>query len=120
MSIAAAHSAAFYREVALAQCVWAIEDAGGFPAPIANGTKRAMPFWSSESRANKIVENVTAYKGFKPVPIPWSTFCERWIPGLTHDGYLAGINWSGSSATGFDVEPEQVRRNVESVLNASV
>lgn len=117
MSIAAAHAAAFYREVAKSNVVWSIKDGGGFPAPIANGRQRAMPFWSSESRALYIVQNVAAYRGFTPIPIQWQAFCERWVPGLVRDGLLAGVNWSGSSASGYDVAPTDLKRNVEALRN---
>jgi len=115
MSIASAHAAEFYREVAASGVVWGIKDSGGFPAPIAIEQQRAMPFWSSESHALAVIRNVSAYSGFTPVPIQWEVFCERWVPGLTHDGLLAGINWSGPAASGFDIEPSELRRNVEAL-----
>ena len=113
MSIVAAHADAFYREVAKFGVVWSIKDPNGFPAPIATGGNRAMPFWSSESRALAVIQGVPAYSGFVPVPIEWRVFCERWIPGLTQDSLLVGINWSGASASGFDIPPSDVQHNVE-------
>jgi len=115
MSIAPAHSAAFYSEVALSGIVWGIRDSNGYPAPVNNDGKRAMPFWSSESRALAVIQNVPAYRSFTPVAIEWQTFCERWVPGLTNDGLVMGINWSGSRATGFDVEPAVVKEGVEAL-----
>lgn len=119
MSIAATHAAEFYREVAESGVVWGIKDASGFPAPITNEGKRAMPFWSSESRALVVVRSVSAYGGFTPVPIEWQVFCERWVPGLVRDGLLAGVNWSGPMASGFDIEPPDLQRNVEAILNGT-
>jgi hypothetical protein len=116
MSISAAQASQFYREVAESGIVWGIRDIGGFPAPIGTDGQRAMPFWSSESRASNVIRNVPAYRDFKPEPIKWQVFCERWVPGLVKDGLLAGINWSGESATGFDVQPVDLKRIVE-VLN---
>ncbi|MFC2974688.1 DUF2750 domain-containing protein [Azotobacter bryophylli] len=113
MSIAASHASEFYREVAESGRVWGIKDTGGFPAPINSDGSRAMPFWSSESRALKVIHGVPAYNSFVPVAIEWSIFCERWVPGLVRDGLLAGVNWSGLSAKGFDVSPTHLQRNVE-------
>ena len=113
MSISTAHAAEFYREVAAFGVVWAIKDSGGFPAPQGNDGARAMPFWSSESRALSTIRNVSAYQGFAPVAIEWAVFCERWVPGLIRDGLLAGINWSGATAKGFDISPADLERNVE-------
>ncbi|MBQ1782352.1 MAG: DUF2750 domain-containing protein [Gammaproteobacteria bacterium] len=117
MSIAAANAATFYREVAEAGVIWSIKDASGFPAPVASGGNRAMPFWSSESRALSVISGVPAYSGFNPVPIQWQIFCDRWVPGLTGDNLLAGVNWSGSSASGFDISPNELKRNVEALRN---
>ena len=119
MSINAAHAAEFYREVAKSGVVWGIKDAGGFPAPIASDDRRAMPFWSSESRALAIVHSAPAYSGFSPIPIEWQVFCERWVPGLVSDGLLAGINWSGARVSGFDIEPTGLQRNVEGLRNGT-
>lgn len=117
MSIAAPNAAMFYREVAASRVVWAIRDSGGFPAPMNTDSKRAMPFWSSEGRAREIIANVKAYEGFRPEPIPWETFAQRWIPGLTKDGILAGLNWAGSNASGYDIEPTELERNILALFN---
>ena len=116
MTIAAPNAAVFYREVAASRVIWAIQDSGGFPAPVNGDKKRAMPFWSSESRALKIIANVKAYEGFRPESIPWETFARRWIPGLTKDGILAGLNWAGPTATGYDVEPRELEQNIHALL----
>ncbi len=119
MSIAAVHASSFYAEVAKSGVVWGIKDDGGFPAPIGSGGRRAMPFWSSESRASLVIQNVPAYEGFKPVPISWSEFSARWIPGLIKDRLLAGINWSGKNASGFDISPVELEKNVEALRNGT-
>jgi hypothetical protein len=31
-------------------------------------------------------------------------FRDRWIPDFTKDGAKIGVNWSGSRATGFDID----------------
>jgi len=115
MSIVPAHAAAFFREVAESGVVYS----GGFPAPVAAGGKRAMPFWSSESRALAVIRSVPAYSSFTPVAIEWSVFCQRWVPGLTSDSFLVGVNWSGASASGFDLEPSDVQNNVEVLRNGT-
>lgn len=112
MSISSAHAAAFYKEVAQNCSLWTIRDEGGFPAPINSNGKRAQPFWSSKTRAEKMIATVPAYSGFVLLELELEAFLERWVPGLTKDGILVGLNWSGGSATGFDVEPEQVSRNI--------
>lgn len=111
VSTSAAQADAFYREVVNRGEVWAIRDVDGFPAP-ESSDRRAMPFWSEESRALKIVERVQAYQGFEVVSLPLDVWRSRWLPGLAKDGLLVGLNWSGTSATGYDVDPADVEANL--------
>lgn len=117
MTQSASQAWAFYREVAAERTLWTVEDDFGYPAPKTADGHRAQPFWSSQSRAAKIVAEVAAFKAFSPVEIPWDEFCERWVPGLTKDGLLVGVNWSGPRATGFDMKPEHLRRNVQALID---
>jgi hypothetical protein len=116
MSQAASQAWAFYREVAKTRVVWTVRDEGGFPAPMNPEGKRAQPFWSSRSRVERIIESVPAYSGFEPYEISWADFCAKWIPGFVRDGLLVGVNWSGKRAVGYDLEPENLVRSVEAVI----
>jgi len=78
-----------------------------------------MPFWSSSSRARKIIANAPAYAGFEPIEIGWHEFRDKWLPGLAEDGFLVGINWSGKKAKGYDLEPHEVKTNVEAIIALS-
>ncbi|WP_041840662.1 DUF2750 domain-containing protein [Actinoplanes friuliensis] len=108
MSLSAAHSAAFRREVPQEGRVWSIRDSVGHPAPKDSRGNRAMPFWSKQSRAKRVVGAVPAYQGFAVVEIPVSDFLDSWLPGLQRDGLLVGVNWAGARATGYDMAPTQV------------
>jgi hypothetical protein len=113
MSQSASQAAAFYRDVAAGRRLWTIKDDGGFPVPLTSGGVRAQPFWSSLSRVERIIQTVPAYAGFRPHELSWEVFRDRWIPGMTRDGLRVGVNWSGASATGYDLEPAAVQRAVE-------
>ena len=113
MSQSASQAAAFYREVAQAKAVWTVRDDGGYPAPLNGSGERAQPFWSSLKRAEKIIATVPAYRLFQPVEISWSDFTAKWVPGLAQDKIMVGVNWTGMRATGYDLPPEDVKRNVE-------
>ncbi len=112
MSQAASQAAAFYKEVAKTRKVWTIRDKNGFPAPKDSEGIRAQPFWSSLSRAQKIIKTVPAYSGFEPFEISWKEFSEKWVPKLSENGFLVGVNWSGKRALGYDLKPEDVKKNV--------
>jgi len=106
--------------VAKTGVVWTIKDEGGFPAPKTSSGQRAHPFWSSRSRVERIIKNVPAYVGFEPVEISWADFERAWVPGMEKDGLLIGVNWSGPRATGYDIEPTQLRDSVRAMLNEPV
>lgn len=112
MTTSAAQAAAFYREAVRESRVWGVRDDGGFPAPLATSGHRAMPFWSLRSRAERIIATVPAYGTFVPAEIPLDEFRSAWLPGLERDGLQVGVNWSGSGATGYDVLPHEVERNL--------
>jgi len=113
MSQSASQAAVFYRDVAGSRRLWTIKDDGGFPAPLTSDGVRAQPFWSSLSRVEHIIQTVPAYAGFRAHELSWDVFRDRWVPGMTRDGLRVGINWSGTRATGYDLEPAAVQRAVE-------
>ena len=108
MSLSAAHQAAFRREASREGRVFSIRDEVGFPVPADADGDRALPFWSKSSRAERVIGQVAAYRGFEVVEIDLDDWLTRWLPGLHRDGYLVGINWSGARATGFDMPPAHV------------
>jgi hypothetical protein len=73
---------------------------------------RSMPFWSLASRAENIISTVEAYAGFEKVGIPLSEWRTKWLQGLENDGLNLGVNWSGSRAIGYDVEPAAARASL--------
>ena len=113
MGQSASQAAAFYRDVASGGRLWTIEDDGGVPAPLTSSGQRAMPVWSSLSRVQRIIATVPAYAGFRPLEVSWQDFCTSWVPDLTRDQFLVGVNWSGARATGYALSPEDVVTNVE-------
>jgi hypothetical protein len=103
MSVSAAHAAAFYSEALKDQHVYAVRDDGGFPAPLGRSGRRAMPFWSKRSRAQKIIDSVPAYREFTVVEIGLADWIEKWLTDLQQDGIEVGMNWSGRFATGYEI-----------------
>jgi hypothetical protein len=108
VSTSAAQAQAFFDELGSEGPVWVIEDDGGVAAPMGSSGRRVMPFWSRRSRAERIIRTVRAYEGFRPLEISREHFASRWLPGLQRDGLLAGVNWSGAGATGYDLTPDEV------------
>ena len=114
MSIAAAQADAFFREVQLRGEVWSICDELGFPTSTNASGETAMPFWSMESRALKVIDNVVSYREFKVERISLDKFIENWLTGLAKDGLFVGINWSGGKVMGYDMHPDEVAKRLNS------
>lgn len=72
-----------------------------------------MPFWSSRSRAEKIIRTVPAYASMDPEEISLQTWADEWLPELRQEGHLVGINWSGLRAAGWDFEVDHVLARLE-------
>jgi hypothetical protein len=68
----------------------------------------------------KIIKTVPAYAGFEPYEISWVDFAAKWIPGLERDDHRIGVNWSGSRAVGYDLEPKSVKASVEFFMHKEV
>lgn len=79
-----------------------------------------MPFWSLRSRAERVIGNVAAYEGFVVFEVSLEEFRSRWLTGLERDGLLVGLNWSGPSATGYDLAAVDVERNLANAGRGSL
>lgn len=59
-----------------------------------------------------MIDAVEAYRGFEVVSLRLDEWRSRWLPGLEKDGLRVGLNWSGERATGYDLDPDDVERNL--------
>jgi hypothetical protein len=115
MSISAARADAFFEEALQNGSVWSIKDHKGFPTSTNASGEKAMPFWSLESRARNVINNVSAYSDFEPHRLTLAEFLDRWLPGMERDRLLVGLNWSGARATGYDLTPAEVRAQLANI-----
>ena len=101
--------AAFFDEVLRCGEVFGLRGERGVPAPETGDGQRAMPFWSRRSRAERIRATVGAYRATTVFAVPLEQWREQWLTGLASDGLRVGVNWSGPTATGQDLSPDEVR-----------
>ncbi|WP_459788584.1 DUF2750 domain-containing protein [Alteriqipengyuania sp. 357] len=109
MSLSGAQVAVFVEEAKKNRSVWAVRDDGGYPAPKNAEGERAMPFWSTKGRAQKIIETVPAYGGLELDEIDLEDWLDKWLPDLQKDGLKVGLNWYGKRATGWHLSGDDVR-----------
>lgn len=117
MSQSASQASAFYVDAARSGAIWTLRDAGGYPAPKNRDGVRTQPFWSSRSRAEKIVATVPAYAGFEVVEVSLASFLDKWLPSLEADGLRVGVNWSGPRATGYDIDAVSIKTALDAALS---
>ena|SRR5688572_22726834 len=116
MSQAAAQAAAFLTEVARGGRLWALSGKSGMPtARTRQG--HAVPFWSSQARAEAVVSSVAAYREYEPVELNWVEFRDKWLADLEREGLRVGVNWTGQRAMGYDFDAASVRARVEAEQN---
>lgn len=113
MSQSSAQYHVFIKEILEYQKVWTIKDDQGFPSSPNSDGETAIPFWSLETRVEKILENVPRYRNFRVNEITLDDFINKWLTGLEADGLYVGVNWSGKSATGYDIKPKDVRKRIK-------
>ena len=99
MSQAASQAAAFYEQVARERVIWTLKDEHGYPALNRRDGSRAMPFWSSRSRVERVIKAAPGFADFEPTSFTWGEFTQEWVPRLEPAGTLVGVNWSGPRAT---------------------
>lgn len=109
MSATAAQAEAFFSEVLRGGEVFGLGNAQGFATPEIEPGRRAMPFWSRRSRAERVRSTVLEYRSLRVVALPLEQWRDVWLPGLARDGLRVGVNWSGPRASGEDLAPDEVR-----------
>ena len=113
MSNASAQAHQFYRDVAKNRELWTVRKGDIFAKiPLRDG-KIATPVWSSLSRIERVIQSIPVYAGSQPVRITFEDFVRDWIPQIRQEGGLLGVNWSGPSLRGFNIEPDFVLKAIE-------
>lgn len=110
---------AFYREVAATHELWTVihaEGADSAPTWPAGQGMSIRPFWSSESRAKKMINGPLARRGFKVHELHWDEFVSSIAPAMNHAKQLVGVNWSGPRARGYNIPANDVIRNVDDAI----
>ncbi len=117
--VAAMHAHKFYKEVAKNNFVWSIGSPEGMPITVMSNGCRVFPLWSSKTRVEKII---TAVPGFAQCTImgnTWDDFETNWVGQLQNDGVLVGVNWSGRSASGYEMPVQMLCEAVRATKRES-
>ena len=112
VSLAAAHAKKFYEQAAAERRVYTFLDAGSFLVFPVRGTE-VVPFWSSESRMQRVQKLHVKYRSFMIDQIPLTDFISKTLPQLEAESISIGLNWSGERLTGYDINVADLLRNLD-------
>lgn len=107
MTIAALSYAKFCSDVTHRQRVYAFTDQGE-PLVCPIGDARVVPFWSSRSRLERIVQALPLYARYQITEFSISEF-ERCLEHCHSNHLQVGVNWVGAGLVGFNVSVETLR-----------
>ena len=111
MSIAAAQAQKFYEQVATEGRLFTFRDDGHLLIFPKDGYE-VIPYWSSRSRVERVKEQHPKYREWAVDEICLKDFLSDLAPRLQADGMRVGVNWSGKRLTGYDVEVEDLLKNL--------
>ena len=115
MSIAAAQYSKFKQQVIAGQQVWTFTEEGDdLVIPVKEG--EAIPFWSSKSRLMKICSYHAKYSRYERASLPFAEFLKM-LERLSAEKISIGVNWSGKSMVGYDVQAEELLTQLRSAIN---
>ncbi|WP_199514655.1 DUF2750 domain-containing protein [Nucisporomicrobium flavum] len=116
MSQSGSQAAAFFQEIARHQVVWYVRNDQGSPAPMTDSGDRAMPYWSSEVRAQRAVR---VWGGdLRVASMTLQTWREQDIPQLAEEGLRVGLNWTGPNLVGWDFTVAETLNRLDCALGA--
>ncbi|WP_198171198.1 DUF2750 domain-containing protein [Actinoplanes awajinensis] len=90
MSQSGSQAAAFFQEISQKNTIWYVRDDQGSPAPETSSGARAMPYWSSQARAQRAADIWGA--GLRPVSVSLEKWRSKDLADLAEEGYRVGIN----------------------------
>ena len=81
-----------------------------------NEEQTILMFWSDEAYAKRVQSN--GFNDYEIAEIPLFDFLYRWLPGMTGDNVLAGVNWN-QDLVGKETEPFELREEIEAKMDDS-
>ncbi|QSX39315.1 DUF2750 domain-containing protein [Shewanella cyperi] len=105
----------FYEEVAETKVVWF----GVLPGEILlefdlKDKKVSFPMWSSKTRIERLKKiNPELLGDVEPRSVNWQQFKELFLPILTSEQKVVGVNLSGKNLTGIDMPASLLVKQVE-------
>lgn len=106
----------FVRRVTKLQVVWYLDCDTGAARCASNeiiasdqAPANVILFFSDAAYARRV--RTRSFPEFEPVTLSLFDFLYRWLPGMSEDGILAGVNWTGD-LIGLELDPLALRASM--------
>lgn len=109
---------AFLVDVADQRRLWMVHDITGLCKMLR--PCQSIPFWSSQRRAKRFLNQIPELSNFEPVELTWEEFRQTWLPDLKKRNLLVGLNWGRRAdirSKHFNYKPALVRESIEVEIN---
>ena len=109
----------FVERIVQAETVFYLSNESGVANSVSNEDDevRILMFWSDRAYANRAKKAFS--EEFTATEMTLFNFLYRWLPGMSGDGVLAGLNWNGA-LVGREVDPFELREIVEERMPKSL
>ena len=112
MSNASSNANDFYEKVVKNQTVYTFLSEGSYLVFPINGID-VIPFWSSQSRMEKVQTLHPKYQQYVLDETELESFLSKTVPDLQAENIHFGINWSGQKLTGYNLTADELKTNIE-------
>ena len=109
----------FVRRAVENEAVYFLSYEGGVANSISNEheSSTVLMFWSDAAYAKRVQSN--GFDEYDIQEISLFDFLYRWLPGMSGDHMIAGVNWN-RDLVGLEVDPYQLRTELEESMPASL
>lgn len=102
----------FIKRVVESETIFYLSENGGVANSVSNDDDECtiLMFWSDKAYARRVQAN--GFESYEISEITLFDFLYRWLPGMTNDNVLAGVNWN-QELCGLESDPFELREEIE-------
>ena len=109
----------FISRIIESQTVFYLTFEGGVANSVSNeeAEQTILMFWSDKAYARRVQEN--GFEEYEVSEISLFEYLYQWLPGMSGDDVLAGVNWN-QELVGRECDPFELRTEIESKISESI
>jgi len=109
----------FIKRITESEIVFYLSNDDGVANSVSNDDeeKVILMFWSDKAYASSVNHSFDNEYFVKEIEL--FNFLYRWLPGMSSDGVLAGVNWDGN-LFGNESDPFELREEIQNKMSKSI